>query len=726
MNGHRLWRPLITLMLNLLFLSTFATGMPAAAPIPPMAMQVPPAVENYFQGWSPGALGLAITPDGKTAYISFEQEDTVLEVDLSTFTVIGSVDVSAAGNMLTSSAAVLTPDGKKLYVNNGGTRNVMVVNTEDKRVENVLPLRPVHAAAIAISQDGSKAYVPSDDGAMFIINVADDSYQRVWVPGVCFRAATPSPSNPDLVYAVGMDCSTPGILTPFFFVLNVFTQAIVRSSSLPDPVLLVENARVNRLVVNLNETRAYFGSFRFGADDKGVGNFNVFDLDSFQVLTSAPIENGVADFAVDEQVGKIYIIGFWSGGSAPREMSIHEWDILTNKVIRSIPVSSASDQRAIAIDPTDADYLYMTDGDSNLIREVRISTGEEIARVRFNEADIRPYAIIRYDNTGYIASNYSQRIYKLDLASGQLTGFFTVPFPHLAGWGFYQGKFYVGNGGDIVYALNPSNGAIVETYNIGTMMRPLVFTFFSDRMAAIDYETAMIAKRLLIFDARTMTLLKSIELPHEPHGDKVVVSPDGSKLYVGRGGMSIGGAAVITIFDGSTLEVRNTIEIPPGRTPTRGATSFVEGNFDETGRILYLIGHASVYKIDMDTDNLIGILDLIDAYESQGINGWSPTGLSGVVLSPSKDKLFITSLDAHSMFTYDLTESAWATQITNLRGYFNTDAISSPDGRYLYVVNQQSDSVTMVDLTSGDVERIIDLQAYLRKLYLPIVLKSVH
>jgi YVTN family beta-propeller protein len=61
------------------------------------------------------------------------------------------------------------------------------------------------------------------------------------------------------------------------------------------------------------------------------------------------------------------------------------------------------------------------------------------------------------------------------------------------------------------------------------------------------------------------------------------------------------------------------------------------------------------------------------------------------------------------MYAYDLIKSSWATKITNLKGYFITDVVSLPDRRYLYTANQESDSVTMVDLTSGDVVRIIEL-----------------
>ena len=165
---------------------------------------------------------------------------------------------------------------------------------------------------------------------------------------------------------------------------------------------------------------------------------------------------------------------------------------------------------------------------------------------------------------------------------------------------------------------------MIKKYSIGDNFNPQTFTFFGDKMATIDYREMSIGRRLLLFDAKTISIIKSVELPNEPYGDKVIVSPDGSKLYVEYGPNF--GVATITIFDASTLNVINTIKIP------------------------YLDGFASVYKINMDTDKLIGILDLIDLYESQNIRGWSPFGLAGVALSPTKDKLFVVSGDAHSMY----------------------------------------------------------------------------
>ena len=654
---------------------------------------------NYLQGWAPGNLGLAITPDGKTAYVSFWLDDSLLAVDLATFTISDSIDVSAAGIQLSSGPALLSLDGKKLYVSNYATKNVMVVDTSNKQVSKVLPLQPMFAVALAISPDGSKVYVSCEDGGLYIVSTADDSYQRIYIPGVLFGPIAPSLNNPNLLYTAGTLITKPGnVFQSSFFAINVANQTVERSMSLPSEVIQYPTTPC-RLVLNSNETVAYFGWYQSGPADKGIGNLVAFDLNNFQVLASAPADYGVSDFAVNEPLGKIYVIGLWSGGGSPNNVPILEWDMSTNKFVRNIPLSPSSDQRAIAVDPTNSDFLYETDGDHNILRKIQISTWNEVSRMRFNEDTFRPYAIIRGGNIGYVFGS-SQSIYKLDLGSGQLMGNITVPIPFNNGRGFYQGNLYVSSGSDIL-AVNPSDGSIIQRYSIGWNINPQNFTFFGDRMAAIDYETMMIAKQLVIFNARTMALLKTIPLPNEPHGDKVVASPDGSKLYIVRG-PCFGGTTVITIISGATLEVVNTIEIPPAD-QRRGATGFLEGDFDEENRILYLLGIESVYKIDMDTDRLIGTLDLIDIFDVWGRRGWTPTGLAGISLSPSKDKLFIVGGDPHSLYTYDIAKSSWTTKITNLKGYFITDGVATLDRRYLYTANARSDSVTMVDLTSGDV-----------------------
>jgi hypothetical protein len=131
----------------------------------------------------------------------------------------------------------------------------------------------------------------------------------------------------------------------------------------------------------------------------------MINLDSFMIETSKPIENGVSDFAINEAKNKIYITGCLSGGGVTSDQSIHEWDMAVKEVVREIPVSPSSDQRAVVIDPMNPEHLYMTEGDFNLLRKVEISSGKELGTVKFNNYAVYPFAMLKNGDTGYVLSS---------------------------------------------------------------------------------------------------------------------------------------------------------------------------------------------------------------------------------------------------------------------------------------------------------------------------------
>lgn len=657
------------------------------------------------QAQGPGDKGLAISRDGRTAYVSFTMADAVFAVDLATMTTRDTIDVSAAGPQLSSQQALLSLDGKSLYVASFVAQKLMVIDTATNRLTATLPLRPSSFATMAASADGKTIYVPSSDGSLYSVSTADQSYTRLYLPGVYVGPIAASSKTPGVVYTAGAKISQAGSESTFF-AINVTTGIIVRSGPLPADVIAYPTTP-RKLVLSQDETLAYFGWLR-QASNKGAGNLVVFDLNNYRVMASVPADCGVADFVVHEASAKIYVIGFWSGSGTGNVQPILEFDLGTNRFVRSIPLELSSDMGAIASDPTNPDILYETDSDHSFLRKVQISTGTEIGRLQFTWSVFNPRAILSNGGTGYVLGKGSKNIFKMDLESGQLLGKITVPVSSpLNGGGFYQDRLYFKVGTEML-ALNPSDGSIAQRYQLGLAINPGTFAFFGDRMAAIDYVNPSgggTARQVVIFDARTMALLKAIPLEVDLYSNKIVASPDGSKLYIARGSMS-GQTTVITIISGTTLDVVNTIAISP-TSLSGGTTDFLEGEFDEVRRTLYLLGFMSVYKIDMDTDRLTGTLDLTDIFTAWGRKGWSPTGLVGVALSPTKDKLFVAAGDSHTLYWYNFTTSAWSTRTTDLMGYFPVDAVASPNRRYMFTVNQQSDSVSMMDLTSGELVKVI-------------------
>jgi DNA-binding beta-propeller fold protein YncE len=77
---------------------------------------------------------LAITRDGKTAYVAFGLSDTLLNIDLTTGEIAGAIDVSPAGFLLQSDLTGLSPDGRWLVIANNGSSNMLVVDTAAQSV----------------------------------------------------------------------------------------------------------------------------------------------------------------------------------------------------------------------------------------------------------------------------------------------------------------------------------------------------------------------------------------------------------------------------------------------------------------------------------------------------------------------------------------------------------------------------------------------------------------
>ena len=136
------------------------------------------------------------------------------------------------------------------------------------------------------------------------------------------------------------------------------------------------------------------------------------------------------------------------------------------------------------------------------------------------------------------------------------------------------------------------------------------------------------------------------------------------------------------------------------------ATSAISTN---KRRIAYLAGFNSVYKVHMDTDEFLGMLNIYDVYKEMGrTGGWPTSALTGIHLSPARDRLLITSWDGQCVFQYDLRNEKWIPRVVPV-GLGPAATVISPDRKYLYTVNYRSDTITRLDTTAGEVVDVIPL-----------------
>ena len=78
---------------------------------------------------------VAITPDGKYAYVTHGDHNTVLVIDTATGVVSATIPVGAV-----AFEVAITPDGKHVYVTTGGDGTVSVIDTATGAVSATIPV----------------------------------------------------------------------------------------------------------------------------------------------------------------------------------------------------------------------------------------------------------------------------------------------------------------------------------------------------------------------------------------------------------------------------------------------------------------------------------------------------------------------------------------------------------------------------------------------------------
>jgi uncharacterized protein (TIGR03437 family) len=359
------------------------------------------------------------------------------------------------------------------------------------------------------------------------------------------------------------------------------------------------------------------------------------------------------------------------------------------------------------LDPANPRFAYTTDHFLDFIRKVDLVTGAEVMRVRFFAGKRRPNAVTTAGSLAYIACQASPLIQTLDLNSGKVVG--SLPLPGRTGAGsceYYDGKLYLAMG-NTIDVISATDGALILRRQLpnGLSLSPKI-TFFRDRLAGAASLPGKSPDRILSLDAHTLDVVGSfaLEMPLVGRIGGGIASPDGSKLYVQQG--ITAARTILQVLDSSTLQVLKRFE--PPTTAFQGGDGDL-GAFDEQSRIAYLAGFNSIYKVHLDTNEFLGMLNIYDVYTEMGRQrGWATSALRGVHLTPARDRLLLTSWDGHSVFMYDLRNQKWIPRVTRV-GINPAGAALSPDGRYLYTANYLSDTIARVDTASGELLEVTQL-----------------
>ena len=289
-----------------------APGTPsAAAPTvaPAAAVAIPSIAGDPIPvGATPGYV--AITPDGRFAYIANRAAKVVTVLDTTINKVTATIPIDAGPPQFIA----FSPDGSRAYVslyNDDKTINLVdVINTRTTKALTEIPVEK-KPYALAVTPDGKSVWVPSHDaGALDIIDVATDTVTQT----------LPVAKNPHWV-AFAPDGRTAYLANHESNVLSVIdvaskaTVATIPVGTSPHSVAVSPDGK-QVVVVCFDSNDDYF-----------------VDTATNQVLGTTPVGTNPQDISYSADGNYLYVANVQSN-------SVSVLDAATRQVTASIPVDS--------------------------------------------------------------------------------------------------------------------------------------------------------------------------------------------------------------------------------------------------------------------------------------------------------------------------------------------------------------------------------------------------
>lgn len=249
---------------------------------------------------------VAVSPDGSQVYVSNYAADSVSIIDTATNTVVGSPIAVGVHPF----AIVFSPDGSKAYVSNYGGNTVSVITVASRTVTGSITASRTQPQALAMSPDGSELWLTTG-GSQGVVDVASTSTNTVLatvkLPGTDAGQAwaydlaiTPDGGT---VFVGDVDSTKPNS----FYAIDTSTRTIDPSREIEVPTY------ASAIDISPDGTTAYAVYGTFGGSETPLKN-GVYLVDLATGARSAAIATGgnSTDVAVAPNGSFAYVVNQWT------------------------------------------------------------------------------------------------------------------------------------------------------------------------------------------------------------------------------------------------------------------------------------------------------------------------------------------------------------------------------------------------------------------------------
>lgn len=341
-----------------------------------------------------------LSPDGSRLYIADADANTVSVVDTSSREIVGTVSVS------TPFGVAVSPDGTRLYVVSPTTNTLVVVDTATLAVV-ATPATGSNPFAVAVSPDGARAYVTNVNGSgTSPLTVVDTATNAVIATPAVPTGQRPLIASPDgsRLYMAGSSPVNHDIRA-----FDTATQTIVATIA----VGVFANT-VTGLAISDDGATLYAAS----ANSDTV---RLIDTATNTITTTIAAGDGAYGIALTPDGTRAYV----TNSNADTVSVI---DRSTNAVVSTIPVGA--NPRTVVISP-DGAFAYVANTDADTVSVIAIDTFPAITTTAVADGMVGAAYSAAIAVTGSpgptLAVTSGSLPPGLSLVGGEITGTPTVP-----------------------------------------------------------------------------------------------------------------------------------------------------------------------------------------------------------------------------------------------------------------------------------------------------------
>lgn len=735
-------RLLIPLMLTSLLLATRGgtptPNMEATVQAAIAATQAAQSTETPTptpQGMGPSTI--AVTQDGEYGYIGFHLSDVVFKVRLEDLTVEAVADLSEYFPIECRHIA-LDASEEKLFVHSASWRKLLVLETQTMSMVHTID--DIGATGVIRSQYGPFLIIWDGGNTVKLVNTETYEVTEFTDDSIGFVQIQESKSDQGRWYVVtGNTFGLEGwIVGTYEYETKEWnTVAVIPPQD--------EGESISDFKVLPNERKAYAAVWGgWYLDPHGYGWLYSIDLVEWEVKI-LPIDGGAWSLDTSPDSQWLYVGTNWPKPTDVNNILVV--DTQSDTIVGSIHLGRAENRNAyteirdLQIDPTNPHFLYATCNDANAFIRVDLDSLTLADELVFNEESFQPHFFVKRPTQaiGYILIHRSANAFELDLDRATIED--VVEFPMIRDDAYAYdgaindaGRMLIAQG-ETILEVDVENMRLIGTHPLppdipsGAVWH---FVLSNDQTKLYSIissnetypQDTFLAISTTNFQVEAMLSLEGGGFDWRPYEMR-----DGSKLYA-LGGWDFG-PIVIQVIETENYTIQKTITFDEPGSLGISAGPYYPFAYDSGSRTLFMGAGTVVLAIDTDADVIKQVIDLADAGRAIGLEPWQFVYVNAIaqVYQPQENYLYIVHLDRAFVSIYDLNNDQFLPQVIPLKGFFPSYAFANDDFSKIYCLNGRSDNVSVIDVESKVVEKVIDLHAYLLRdtyrLYLPIVLKSV-